>query len=97
MILNAIFLVGGIGIGYLIRGEIDRYKSRKAKEIAFNEGKKLAESFINSLNKLNEKEEINNEEDDTDNAIEEISFENIVDMFKDVNEQSNSTDETIRL
>ena len=29
MILNVIFLAGGICIGYLLRGELDRRKSRK--------------------------------------------------------------------
>lgn len=94
MILNVIFLAGGIGIGYLIRGEIDRRKSKKAISLALDKGIKLAESFVSSLNK---KEETDDEEETDSKEIEEISFENIVDMFKDVNEQSNSTDETIQL
>ena len=90
MILNVIFLAGGIGIGYLIRGEIDRKKSKKAWSVALDEGLKIAKSFMESVEKK--------EEDDVEEVSpDEISFDTIADMFKDATDQSNSSDETIQL
>lgn len=87
MILNVIFLAGGICIGYLIRGEMDRRKAKKTWSIAIDEGIKLAQKLMDS---------IENKEDEDYETDEpgEISFEGLADLFKD---SSNSTDETIKL
>lgn len=87
MILNVIFLAGGIGIGYLLRGELDRKKSKKALSAALDEGIKVAEKWLNEYSK---KDEVNYETDEPG----EISLESITELFKD---SSNSTDETIKL
>lgn len=90
MILNIIFLAGGIGIGYLIRGELDRRKSKKTWSVAIDEGLKIAKQFMENIEK---------KEDDGIEEVgpDEISFEAIADMFKDATNESNSTDETIKL
>lgn len=90
MVLNIIFLAGGIGIGYLIRGEINSRKSKKAFSVALDEGLKLAKSFMENV----EKKETEDEKDFEIDEPGEISFEGIADLFKD---SSNSTDETIKL
>ena len=87
MVLNIIFLAGGIFVGYLLRGEIDRRKSKKAIGVALDEGIKVAQKW---LDKLETKEEDDYEIDEPG----EISFDGIADLFKD---SSNSTDETIKL
>ena len=63
MILNVIFLAGGIGIGYLIRGELDRRKSNKAINVALKEGIKVAQKWIDEFSEKKE------------NGNEEISFD----------------------
>jgi hypothetical protein len=90
MILNVIFLAGGIGIGYLIRGELDRRKSKKAWSAAIDEGLNIAKTLMDSIEKK-ENDEIEEVSPD------EISFDTIADMFKDATSESNSTDETIKL
>lgn len=84
MILNVIFLAGGIGIGYLIRGELDRRKSKKAINTVLEEGLKIANKFM---------DEFGEEEKDKN----EISFDGLENIFTSVKDNSNSTDETIRL
>lgn len=85
MILNVIFLAGGIGIGYLIRGELDRRKSNKAINVALKEGIKVAQKWIDEFSEKKE------------NGNEEISFDDLENIFTEVKDSSNSTDETIRL
>lgn len=85
MILNVIFLAGGIGIGYLIRGELDRRKSMKAINTVLEEGLKIANKL---MDEFSEKKE---------NGNEEISFDDLENIFTEVKDSSNSTDETIRL
>ena len=85
MILNVIFLAGGIGIGYLIRGELDRRKSNKAINVALKEGIKVAQKWIDEFSEKKE------------NGNEEISFDDLENIFTEVKDTSNSTDETIRL
>ena len=88
MILNVIFLAGGICIGYLIRGEMDRRKSKKAWAAAIDEGIKVAQKLMES---------VENKEDYETDGPDEISFEGLEDLFKEVTNSSNSTDETIKL
>lgn len=85
MILNVIFLAGGIGIGYLIRGELDRRKSKKAIGVALEEGLKIAQKWIDEFSEKEEKDK------------NEISFDDLETIFTEVKDNSNSTDETIQL
>ncbi len=85
MILNVIFLIGGIGIGYLIRGELNRRKSNKALAVALKEGITLIEKWANELGEKEEKDKT------------EISFDDLETIFTEVKDDSNSTDETIQL
>ena len=91
MVLNVVFLAGGICIGYLIRGEIDRRKSKKAWSVALDEGLKIAEKLVNDISAVKK------EEDDEDDK--EINIDSISDLFNiaDSKNESNSTDETIQL
>lgn len=84
MILNVIFLAGGIGIGYLIRGELDRRKSNKAISAMLKEGIKVAQKCIDEFSEKKENGE-------------EISFDDLENIFTEVKDTSNSTDETIQL
>ena len=85
MILNVIFLAGGIGIGYLIRGELDRRKSNKAISVALKEGIKIAQKWVDEFGEKEEKDK------------NEISFNDLETIFTEVKDDSNSTDETIQL
>ena len=91
MVLNIVFLAGGIGIGYLIRGEIDRRKSKKAWSVALEEGLKVAEKLVNDITAVKKDEE------DEDEQV--IDLESIGDLFniEETKTESNSTDETIQL
>ena len=91
MVLNVVFLAGGIGIGYLIRGEIDRRKSKKALSVALDEGLKVAEKLVNDITSVKK-----NDSDEDDNDINLDSLTNLFDIADSKNE-SNSTDETIQL
>lgn len=91
MVLNIIFLAGGIGIGYLLRGEINSRKSKKAFAAALDEGIKIAEKWLKEFSKKEDEDEEDFEIDEPG----EISFEALEDLFKD--SSSNSTDETIKL
>ena len=88
MFLNVIFLAGGICIGYLLRGELDRRKSKKAWAAAIEEGIKAAQKIMETIENKTEDEEYETDEPG------EISFEGLADLFKN---SSNSTDETIKL
>lgn len=88
MFLNVIFLAGGICVGYLLRGEIDRRKSKKAWAAAIEEGIKVAQKIMETIENKTEDEEYETDEPG------EISFEGLADLFKNT---SNSTDETIKL
>lgn len=91
MILNVVFLAGGICVGYLIRGEIDRRKSKKAWSVALDEGLKIAEKLVNDISAV--KKDTDEENDD------EINIDSIGNLFdiEDIKKESNSTDETIQL
>lgn len=85
MVLNIVFLLGGIGIGYLIRGEIQRRKSDKAMVNMINAGGELVKTILSMSNDEEKKEE-----------EDEISFNDLEDLFH-IENNSNSTDETIKL
>lgn len=91
MVLNIAFLAGGICVGYLLRGEIDRRKSKKAWTVALDEGLKVAEKMVKDITSVKK------EEDDGDDK--EINIDSISDLFNiaDSKNESNSTDETIQL
>lgn len=91
MVLNIVFLAGGIGIGYLIRGEIDRRKSKKAWTVALDEGLKVAEKLVKDITSVKKEED-----DGDDKTIDLDSISNLFDITDSKNE-SNSTDETIQL
>lgn len=91
MFLNVVFLAGGIGVGYLIRGEIDRRKSKKAWSVALDEGLKIAEKLVNDISAVKK-----DEDTEGDTAIDLDSISNLFDIADPKNE-SNSTDETIQL
>ena len=85
MVLNIVFLLGGIGIGYLIRGEIQRRKSDKAMAKMIDAGGELVKTILSMSNDEEKKEE-----------EDEISFDDLEDLFH-IENNSNSTDETIKL
>ena len=60
MLMNVIFLIGGIGIGYLIRGEIERKKSKKAMNDIIDASLTFAKEMLNNLE--TNKEETENAE-----------------------------------
>ena len=89
MVLNIVFLAGGICIGYLIRGEIQRRKSDKAMKEMIEAGGELVKTVLMALNDTNEEEETSNEG--------EIVFDGLENLFHTVSDGSNSSDETIKL
>ena len=91
MVLNIVFLAGGVCVGYLLRGEIDRRKSKKAWSVALDEGLKIAEKLVNDISAVKKDEE------DEDEKV--IDIESIGDLFniEETKTESNSTDETIQL
>ena len=68
MIMNVVFLIGGIGIGYLIRGEMERKKSAKAMKDIFDAGFAVAKELLDSLG--DEKKEAGEVVDDTPWTVE---------------------------
>ena len=91
MVLNVIFLAGGIGIGYLLRGEFDRRKNKQIMNTILDEGIKIAKQFVDTMDTSDKQDDY--VVDDAD----EISFDGIADLFKSSEDNSNSTDETIKL
>ena len=82
MVLNVLFLAGGICVGYLIRGEINRRKSNKAVVYALGKTVEFLKEYLDD-----DKEET---ESNNDSEIDNI--------FSGFNmEYDNSSDETIKL
>ena len=90
MVLNIIFLAGGICIGYLIRGEVQRKKADKAMGEAIDAGIELAKVVLGLVTNDDKKE------DEIEEADDEISFDALENLFH-VENSSNSSDETIKL
>ena len=84
MAMNIIFLAGGICVGYLIRGEVQRRKSNKA----IADGLELCASFLKGLadsssEKSEETENIETESYKPDMKVVSNSSDEIIDL-KDI-------------
>lgn len=70
MVLNVVFLVGGMFVGYLIRGEVNRRKTKKVVSELLD----VASNIIETLN--------NKEENEDETEMEKVS-DNIINISND--------------